>query len=54
MRRVQHVVMTVYCFERKIRTYIHVLNVEWKDEIQLDDDGQPILLSKKRPVKVLR
>ena len=27
---------------------------KWKDEIPLNEDGQPILSSKRRPVKVLR
>jgi hypothetical protein len=27
---------------------------KWKDEVDLDDDGQPISTSKKRPAKVLR
>jgi hypothetical protein len=27
---------------------------KWKDEIQLDEDGQPILSSKRCPVKVLQ
>jgi hypothetical protein len=27
---------------------------KWKDEVDLDDDGQPISASKKLPAKVLR
>jgi hypothetical protein len=27
---------------------------KWNDEMQLDDDGQPISSSKRRPVKMLR
>jgi hypothetical protein len=27
---------------------------KWKDEVDLDDDGQPISVSKKLPAKVLR